>query len=256
MQNRVESELTNPAGEPGNVESIIEHLRGKEPEELIRFSFVNYGKKAAIGTSLQKTGVVIIDLASKLGVDFRVYFVDTRENFPETYELVEEVEKKYGITIERIYPDKKDIEQLEKQYGSYAHYFARSQCCRIKKDEPNKKMLNTLDVWIAGLRKDQSLHRACHGEKVSIHRLNNRDILKINPLFDWTQEKIDDYIKQNHVPYNKLYDIISDKGEKYTVIGCKSCHVPVLPHLSRRAGKFPWEDGYKECGLHIEGSGI
>jgi phosphoadenosine phosphosulfate reductase len=80
--------------------------------------------------------------------------------------------------------------------------------------------------------------------------------LKLNPLFDWTDEQVDAYIRENDVPYNKLYDYVSPYGEKYFVIGCEPCHIPVREDLGRRAGKFPWEQGKKECGLHSDGSGI
>ena len=85
---------------------------------------------------------------------------------------------------------------------------------------------------------------------------NGKKILKLNPLIDWSIEDVEQYSQKNDLPYNKLYDFVSPYGEKYSVIGCKPCHIPVREELGRRAGKFPWEQGNKECGLHKDGSGI
>jgi phosphoadenosine phosphosulfate reductase len=86
--------------------------------------------------------------------------------------------------------------------------------------------------------------------------MGDKEVIKINPLVDWTQEQIDAYIKDNSVPYNKLYDFESPYGEKFREIGCKPCHIPVKDDAPKRAGKWPWEQSHKECGLHIDGDGI
>ena len=108
-----------------------------------------------------------------------------------------------------------------------------------------------------GLRADQSEHRRKAAAKAGwTHIQQDRVILKLNPLLDWTGEDVDRYIAANDVPYNKLYDYVSPYGEKYNVIGCRMCHIPVLDEFDPRLGKFPWEKSKKECGLHDHGSGI
>jgi phosphoadenylyl-sulfate reductase (thioredoxin) len=241
-----------------NKEDFINQARGKSAGELIEFAFKIYGKKACIGTSLQKTGSVIVDLASKSGVEYSVFFIDTLHNPEETLQLFDEMEKKYSIKIQRLCPDPKDIEKLHKEMGQYPHFsiIGRERCCDIRKKRPLDKKLSELDVWISGLRADQSEYRETKNEKISIIRSREREIIKINPLFDWTQEQVDSYIKKNNVPYNKLYDYKSPYGETYREIGCHCCHIPVKCDSAKRAGKFPWEKSVKECGLHFDGSGI
>jgi phosphoadenosine phosphosulfate reductase len=235
----------------------INALNELGPEELLRHAADTFGARAAIGTSLQKTGTVMIDMAHKLGIPLRVFFIDTLLNHPETYELLEEFQDRYGITIERFSPDPEAIESLNKSVGQYAHFLARPTCCGVRKAAPLQKALSTLDVWISGLRADQSEHRRKEASKAGwTHIQKDRLILKLNPLLDWSAADVDRYIADNNVPYNKLYDYESPYGEKYNVIGCTMCHIPVRDGFDPRLGKFPWEQSKKECGLHDHGGGI
>ena len=229
-----------------------------EPGELLAFTFETFGKRAAIGTSLQKTGSVMIDLAAKAGVEFSVFFVDTLFNYDETMELYDEIQSHYGIAIERLVPNPDDIEDLYQHYGQFPFFssLGRARCCEIRKRLPLLEKLKDLDVWISGLRSDQSDHRQQNTQKISVVGMGDIEVVKINPLIDWDAEQIDAYIKDNKVPYNKLYDYESPYGEKFREIGCKPCHIPVKDEAPKRAGKWPWENSHKECGLHLDGSGI
>ena len=229
-----------------------------EPGELLAFTFETFGKRAAIGTSLQKTGSVMIDLAAKTGVEFSVFFVDTLFNYDETMELYDEIQSHYGIAIERLVPNPDDIVDLYQHYGQFPFFssLGRARCCEIRKRLPLLEKLKDLDVWISGLRSDQSDHRQQNTQKISVVGMGDIEVVKINPLIDWDAEQIDAYIKENKVPYNKLYDYESPYGEKFREIGCKPCHIPVKDEAPKRAGKWPWEDSHKECGLHLDGSGI
>ncbi|MHC4290617.1 MAG: phosphoadenylyl-sulfate reductase [Planctomycetota bacterium] len=241
-----------------NRDEFIEKADSLNGTELIEFAFQTYDKRAAIGTSLQKTGSIIIDLASKSGVEYSVFFIDTLCDYDETIDLLHETEKHYGIQIERLNPDPKDIENLYKTFGQFPFYspFGRARCCEIRKKLPLLRKLTYLDVWISGLRSEQSGYRKDNAQKVTIVTMGGDEIIKLNPLIDWNDEQIDAYIKTNKVPYNKLYDRVSPYGEKFREIGCKPCHIPVKDDAPKRAGKFPWEDSHKECGLHTNGGGI
>jgi phosphoadenylyl-sulfate reductase (thioredoxin) len=241
-----------------NREDFTNKANGMEPGELLAFTFETFCKRAAIGTSLQKTGSVMIDLAAKTGVEFSVFFVDTLFNYDETMELYEEIQSHYGITIERLVPNPDDIEDLFQHYGQFPFFssMGRARCCEIRKRLPLLEKLKDLDVWISGLRSDQSDHRQQNTQKISVVGMGDIEVVKINPLIDWDAEQIDAYIKDNKVPYNKLYDYESPYGEKFREIGCKPCHIPVKDEAPKRAGKWPWEDSHKECGLHLDGSGI
>ena len=233
------------------------HLEAMDAEALLRFAFKTAGSRAAIGTSLQKTGVVMIDMASRLEMDFRVFFIDTLLNHAETYDLLAEVQKRYGITIERFAPTHEDVESLNRTVGQWAHFLARPSCCQVRKRLPLQRALATLDVWISGLRADQSDHRQDEARKASWARDDSgRSILKLNPLLDWSVEDVAEYSRARDLPYNALYDFVSPYGERYHVIGCEPCHIPTRAELGSRVGKFPWEQGHKECGLHDHGGGI
>ena len=241
-----------------NREDFTNKANGMEPGELLAFTFETFGKRAAIGTSLQKTGSVMIDLAAKTGVEFSVFFVDTLFNYDETMELYDEIQSHYGIAIERLVPNPDDIEELYEHYGQFPFFssLGRARCCEIRKRLPLLEKLKDLDVWISGLRSDQSDHRQQNTQKISIVGMADIEVVKINPLIDWDAERLDAYIKENKVPYNKLYDYESPYGEKFREIGCKPCHIPVKDEAPKRAGKWPWENSHKECGLHLDGSGI
>jgi len=235
----------------------IDVLNALGPEELLRYAGGTFGDRSAIGTSLQKTGTVMIDMAHRMGLPLRVFFIDTLLNHDETYELLGQIEERYGITIERFSPDGEEIESLNRSVGQYAHFLARPTCCQVRKAAPLQKALSTLDVWISGLRADQSEHRRKEASRAGwTHVAQGRAVLKLNPLLDWSAEDVDRYIAENEVPYNKLYDYVSPYGEKYNVIGCRMCHIPVRDEFDPRMGKFPWEQSKKECGLHDHGSGI
>lgn len=242
-----------------DVEKIdLDRLNAMDAPELLRYAFETFGDRAAIGTSLQKSGVVMIDLASRLALPYRVFFIETLLDYAETYELLDRVQKHYGITVERYRPRDEDIRTMREMLGQWEHFRDRRLCCQVRKAWPLARAQRTFDCWIAGLRADQSEHRQATAAKASlVHGPDRRHILKLNPLLDWTVEQIDEYITAHDVPQNALYERVSEFGERFTVISCERCHIPIMPGLETRAGKFPWESaGKKECGLHNHGSGI
>jgi len=129
-------------------------------------------------------------------------------------------------------------------YGSVE---ARRRCCHVRKVEPLRRALSGFDAWVSGLRRDQSPSRAST-PKVEIDR-SNGGLVKLNPLADWTAERVRDYVDENRVPCHPLYE----RG--YTSIGCAPCTRPVEPGEDRRAGRWWWESAAerKECGLHVAG---
>jgi phosphoadenosine phosphosulfate reductase len=158
------------------------------------------------------------------------------------------VRKKYNISIEVLFPDTSEVEKMVNEKGMNLFYESvenRKLCCEIRKVHPINKMLNTLDGWITGLRRDQTEIR----ENATIFQLDHGHggILKINPIIDWTWKQIQEYIKKNNLPYNSLLD----KG--YPSIGCEPCTRAIKPGEDLRAGRWWWEQGEnKECGLHID----
>jgi phosphoadenylyl-sulfate reductase (thioredoxin) len=240
-------------------QALIEEFKGrKDPADLIGEIFRRFGDRAAIGTSGQLTGVAMIDLAVRAGIKPRVFTIDTHRLFPETYQLFEQIEKKYGIQVERVMPDPVRLEGMIKEHGEYLFFDSREKqklCCRIRKVEPNEKILATLDAWFSGLRVDQSASRA-ETEKFEILRKGpeQRPILKISPLLEWTEEELRQYAKQHQVPIHPLLSWQKD-GWYFESLGCVICTTPVGPNEPRRAGRWRWfqdEEHAKECGLHVE----
>lgn len=239
-------------------QSLVDELEKiEDAQELIKEIFARFGDRAAIGTSGQLTGVVMIDLAVKAGVTPRVFTIDTLRLFDETYELFDALEMKYGIQVERSQPDKVTLEKMVKQHGEHLFFDSKEKqelCCHVRKVQPNEKVLETLDVWLTGLRVDQSAARAniFRSEIIKTGK-DARPILKVAPLVDWTEEKIRNYIKKNNVPIHKLLEWEKD-GWRYESLGCSICTTPLGPHEPRRAGRWRWFNALsgddKECGLH------
>lgn len=222
-------------------------------EELIAWAIEKFGDRAAIGTSFQLTGSVIIDLAARRFKSFRVFTIDTLRLHPESYATLNDFEKRYGLAIELFQPNNDKLEKMVSRFGEYLFFMDKAKqeyCCDIRKVEPNERALDTLDVWITGLRKDQSEGREAVA-RAEIIEHKGRKILKLAPLADWTAEEVRGYIDEHHLPYNTLFD----KG--YDSIGCIICSTPLLPGEPPRAGRWRWFNALdaehkKECGIHVK----
>jgi thioredoxin-dependent adenylylsulfate APS reductase len=225
----------------------VEHLGASD---ILKLTFDTFRNRAAIVSSFQADGMVILDLASKLEYDVRVMTVDTGRLPQETYDLIDRVRDRYDIDIEVYYPDQDELTQMVTQHGVNAFYNSvslRLMCCELRKVNPLNRALSGVGAWITGLRRSQSAIRS-DVSKVEIDHQHG-GILKINPLADWTEEQVWSYIRKNDVPYNKLYDM------GYTSIGCAPCTRPVAPGEDERAGRWWWERGVpKECGIHLRTS--
>jgi phosphoadenylyl-sulfate reductase (thioredoxin) len=196
-------------------------------------------------------------MASRVAPKLRVYTIDTLRLPDETYQLIDAIEKKYGIAIERFQPDPKRVAQMVARHGEFLFFDTKEKqeyCCMIRKVEPDEVAKETVDVLITGRRRDQSNSRKKLA-KAEVVKAETHDILKLNPLADWNEEQVWAYIRANDIPYNKLYDM------EYTSIGCKICTTPTKPWEDKRAGRWRWfnqldPDSNKECGIHLGGSGI
>jgi len=221
--------------------------RIKTTKEALQWTSDNLHPKVAKASSFGAEDAVVMDIMLKINPKFRFFTLDTGRLPQETYDIMDVVRKKYSITIEVLFPDTKEVENMVKEKGVNLFYESvdnRKLCCEIRKVNPMNKMLNTMDGWITGLRHDQTKIR----ENVTIFQLDHDhdEILKINPIIDWTWDQIQEYIKKNDLPYNSLLD----KG--YPSIGCEPCTRPIKPGENLRAGRWWWEQGeHKECGLHI-----
>jgi phosphoadenosine phosphosulfate reductase len=229
---------------------IIAEYENKSAEDVISWTLDTFQHRAAICTSFQAEGMVILDLACRIDPGVRVFTIDTGRLPLETYELIDRVREHYGIDIEVYYPDQKELAQMVTQHGINSFYRSvslRLLCCEVRKVNPLNRVLQDLDAWITGLRRSQSQTRAsvC---KVEVDR-DHGNIIKVNPLADWSEQQVWEYIRANQLPYNRLYD------QGYTSIGCAPCTRAVAPGEDQRAGRWWWENGVpKECGIHLRPS--
>ncbi len=212
--------------------------------DVLVWTWEKFGVRAAIGTSFQGSGLVIIDQAVKLGLGFPVFTLDTGLLFPETYELKARLERHFGIVIEAMHPE----QTVDEQAGTYGPELWRSNpdtCCAMRKVLPLQKKLAGLDVWITGVRRNQSDGRATTQmlELYEFDKLRARHLLKLNPMAAWSREAIWGHIKREGIPYNALHD----RG--YHSIGCWPCTKLAGSGEGERAGR--WEGFDKtECGIH------
>ncbi len=225
----------------------FDELEKKNTKDILSWSMKKYSPKIAFASSFGAEDVVVIDLMVKIDKNnTRIFTLDTGRLNPETYEVMDRIQKKYQIPIETLFPDHLEVEKMVYENGinlMYQSVSNRKLCCEIRKVHPLKRILGTLDAWVTGLRRDQTFTRA-NTKKIEIDSSNN-DIVKINPLADWTNDMVWDYIKQNGLPYNKLHDA------GYPSIGCAPCTRAILSGDDLRSGRWWWEnDLHKECGLH------
>jgi phosphoadenosine phosphosulfate reductase len=239
----------------------MKELEGlSDPRALLTNLHERFGDRLAIGTSGQLTGTVLIDLCVGAGFKPRVFTNDTLRLFPETVAFFQQLEKKYGLSLERFTPDPGVLEEMVSAYGEYLFFDSKERqelCCRVRKVLPNERALKTLDVWVTGLRWDQSPGRAKTPrlQVVDIEEDGGkRSILKVAPLVDWTEERVRAYLKERGAPVHPLLEKKLPGGYVYESLGCVLCTTPIGPHESRRAGRWRWfnhESANKECGLHL-----
>lgn len=227
------------------MEAINARLEGKPAEEILRWAIDTFQPDIALASSFGAEDVVLIDLVSRLAPGTRVFTLDTGRLNDETYEVMERIRRRYGILIESYFPDHEAVERLEREKGFYSFRESienRRECCRIRKVEPLRRALAGLRAWVTGLRRHQAVTRA---QTQAVEWDDLHGLVKVNPLVEWSQEQVWEYIRARNVPYNRLHD----RG--YASIGCAPCTRAIKPGEDIRAGRWWWENPEnKECGLH------
>lgn len=226
----------------------VDELESKTAQEVVLWALKKFGSKVALASSFGAEDVVLIDMMMKVDKKGRVFTLDTGRLNQETYDVMDKIRDKYGCRLEVMFPKGDAVEKMVREKGMNLFYDSienRKECCGLRKVEPLNRALATVDAWITGLRREQSVTRTAV-PKVEIDSAHN-NITKINPIADWTTKQVWDYIKENGVPYNPLHD----RG--YPSIGCAPCTRAVKPGEDERAGRWWWENPEtKECGLHVK----
>ncbi len=201
---------------------------------------------AAFSTSFGAEDMVVLDLIRRHHVAIDVFTLDTGRLPEETYALMQRVERAYGRCFETYYPDAEAVQALVRQRGINGFYDSidnRRSCCEVRKVEPLKRALAGRRAWVTGLRAQQAVSRVHLAARAWD---NGFQIEKFNPLHDWSEQQVWDYVRSREIPYNVLHD------RHYPSIGCAPCTRAIAKGEDVRAGRWWWENPEtKECGLHV-----
>jgi len=205
-------------------------------------------ERLALSASFGPEDVVLLDLLAGLTERPRVVTLDTGRLPQETHDLIDRLRDHFGVEIEVLVPDPAAVEAMVRERGMNLFYRSsedRLRCCEVRKVEPLRRALATLDGWVTGLRRDQAPTRA-RTPKVGLD-LEHGLIWKIAPLADWTEAQVWAHIRERGLPYNALHD------QGYPSIGCAPCTRAVAPGEDPRSGRWWWErPESRECGLHVD----
>lgn len=221
-------------------------LAGKNPRAILKAALAHFEHIAVSFSGAED--VALVDMASKLQPGVRVFCLDTGRLHPETYRFIERVREHYPIRLEILTPDSLALGRMVSEKGLFSFYReCHGECCGIRKVEPLRRQLASLQAWVTGQRRDQNPTRQDLAEVELDAAFSSADqpLYKFNPLCNWTSAQVWDYIEAYEVPYNELH------LQGYVSIGCEPCTRPVRPHQHEREGRWWWEDAAKkECGLH------
>ena len=242
------------------------------PQEILRVGIDAAGGPVSLACSFSLEDVAIIDIAHQAGIELGVFAIDTGRLHEETYEVAEALVERYRLKIEWYFPRHEEVEKLEREKGLFSFRESldnRHECCHIRKVEPLSRALKNLAGWVTGMRREQSVTRG-DLKAVELDNLNGNilapnngisaltklssaeqpqktasNLLKINPLIDWSEAKLVSYTEEHHLPKNRLYSL------GYRSIGCAPCTRAIGPWDHVRDGRWWWENSEnKECGLH------
>lgn len=219
----------------------VENLESRNAEELIASVLSGGDSPLASSTcSFQAEGVIVLHLLRKTLPRIPVLFLETGYHFAETCAFRDRLAREWGLNVVNVMPAK-SVQAQESEHG-VLYRRDPAECCRLRKVEPLMRALEPYDVWFTGLRREQSPTRK-NLKKIELHRLpSGKELLKVNPLADWTWERVWSYTTANRLPYLPQYD----RG--YFSIGCEPCTTLPIDPLSPRSGR--WNGKKLECGIH------
>ncbi|WP_304641048.1 phosphoadenylyl-sulfate reductase [Pseudomonas sp.] len=227
--------------------ALAREYESKSPQQILKLAFEHFEDLWLSFSGADD--IVVLDMAWKINPQVRVFTLDTGRLHAETYRFLEQVRKHYGIKLEVLSPDRAVLDRYVLEKGLFDFYESgHGECCGIRKIEPLRRKLATVDAWITGQRRDQSPGTRA---QVPVVELDggfsgpDRQLVKFNPLANYTSEDVWNYIRMLEIPYNSLHE----RG--FVSIGCEPCTRPVLPNQHEREGRWWWEEAtQKECGLH------
>jgi len=227
------------------IDGINKTLQDATAEEVLEYFLKRYNTKVALSSSFGAEDQVLTDLMLNIDKDAHIFTLDTGRLHPETYDVMDATNLKYNIKVDVYFPKTQSVQELYQTQGINGHYESiekRKNCCFIRKIEPLQRALADVEVWITGLRSEQSVTRT---QMPLVEYDENFKVIKVNPLIHWSEKDVWDYIKKHNVPYNKLHD------QGFPSIGCAPCTRAIKDGEDVRSGRWWWENPeHKECGLH------
>ena len=227
---------------------ILPDLEHSSAESVLEWALEKFSPKVALACSFQAEESVLIDMMHRQrGSDFRIFTLDTGRLNQQTYDCMDAIRARYGVSVEVYFPDAPKVQNMVRAHGLNLFYNSvehRQLCCAVRKVEPLNRALRDLSAWMTGLRREQAVTRS-DVRRVELDK-DHGNIVKINPLVDWSHDQVWQYIRERNVPFNWLHT------QGYPSIGCAPCTRAVKPGEDLRAGRWWWENPEtKECGLHI-----
>lgn len=230
------------------ITKLNERFASESPQKILEYILSEFKYTVAFSTSLGPEDQVLTDMIAKIDPAAKIFTLDTGRLFYETYDTIDKTNARYHINIEILFPDFLQVEEMVNEKGINLFYESvenRKLCCNVRKTLPLKRKLKDYDVWVTGIRAEQSVTR----KNMELFEWEPElNMLKVNPLVDWTEEMVWAYIRELKVPYN----ILHDKG--YLSIGCAPCTRAVEKGEPSRNGRWWWENPEtRECGIHLKG---
>jgi phosphoadenosine phosphosulfate reductase len=227
------------------IELLNKKFEKSNPTEVLAYFLKEYRGKIALSSSLGAEDQALTSMIASIDKNTRIFTLDTGRLFPETYHLLDKTAKIYNMPIEILFPEYEKVEAMVREKGINLFYDNRENrklCCNVRKIGPLKRAFKGLDIWVCGLRREQSVTRY---NSQLLEWDENNGLLKLNPLINWNEKQLWDYIHEHQVPYNSLHD------NGFPSIGCQPCTRAVAPGEDIRSGRWWWEEPEsRECGLH------
>lgn len=248
-------ETNGKAGGDGQVLSAVEMARaaealaGETPQHILRWAVHTFGPRLTMATAFGAEGCCLIHMLAEVGPGVRIFNLDTGYQFDETLQLRERIKTRYGIEVEMVRPEL-TVAEYEAEHGGPLYRIRPDQCCHDRKLVPLRRAVAGYDAWVSAIRRDQTADR---GKAAVVQGDAKFNLVKVNPLLNWTKKDVWAFVVKHDVPYNPLHD------QGYPSIGCWPCTRPVAEGEDERAGR--WAGTLKkECGLHVievrDGGGI
>ncbi|MCH2171812.1 phosphoadenylyl-sulfate reductase [Myxococcota bacterium] len=235
-----------------DVSELARRFSDAAPEDIVRWGIEQYGQECAIALRGGEE-VVLIDMATRMGLPFSVFSVDTGRLDEETYTLFDTVQRRYGVTVHILFPDAHQVEELVQQKGPNCFLTdGHEECCRVRRLGPLKHGLKRYQAWMTGRWANaQPAGQAPVAVEIDpVYQGARGQLLRLNPLVNFGHERVWHYIRQNDVPYNELFD----RG--YTRIGCQPCTRATGGVHGEREVRWWWERPKPTGSLHETGDGI